>query len=485
MAGAITEPTLAAPSAPVIDAALGRIRAIVGDRGWTTDPGEIAPHVIDQRDRYHGAAAMLVKPADTAQVAAVVGVCADQGIAIVPQGGNTSVCGGSVPGTGGDEIVLNLSRMNRVRDIDPANYTLCAEAGCILADLQAAAAEADRLFPLSLAAEGSCEIGGNLSTNAGGINVLRYGMARDLVLGLEVVLPDGTVWDGLRALRKDNTGYDLKQLFIGAEGTLGVITAAVLKLFPIPRVVTTALVAVAGLDEALTLLSCARSASGDQVSAFELLPRIALDFVCAHVPGTRDPLAKPHDHYVLIELSSGDPGPALAETMERLLGQAVEDGLVLDGVIAANTGQSRDLWKLRDSCSEAQKHEGGSIKHDVSVAVSRVPEFIRRATALVEAAIPGARPVPFGHVGDGNIHFNVSQPPGADKAEFLDQWDALNRIVHDLVHEMGGSFSAEHGVGQLKRDDLARYRPAIELALMRRIKTALDPRGIMNPGKVV
>jgi D-lactate dehydrogenase (cytochrome) len=259
----------------------------------------------------------------------------------------------------------------------------------------------------------------------------------------------------------------------------------VLKLFPIPRVVTTALVAVAGLDEALTLLSCARSASGDQVSAFELLPRIALDFVCAHVPGTRDPLAKPHDHYVLIELSSGDPGPALAETMERLLGQAVEDGLVLDGVIAANTGQSRDLWKLRDSCSEAQKHEGGSIKHDVSVAVSRVPEFIRRATALVEAAIPGARPVPFGHVGDGNIHFNVSQPPGADKAEFLDQWDALNRIVHDLVHEMGGSFSAEHGVGQLKRDDLARYRPAIELALMRRIKTALDPRGIMNPGKVV
>ncbi len=462
-----------------------RLGAIVGEVGCITDPDRLAPHLLDQREKYRGKASILVRPANTDEVAAVVRLCAEERVPIVPQGGNTSMAGGSVPDDSGAAIILSLARMTTIRQVDAANYALCAEAGCVLADLQAAAAEAERLLPLSLAAEGSCLIGGNISTNAGGTNVLRYGMARDQVLGLEVVLPDGRVWNGLRALRKDNTGYDLKQLFIGAEGTLGIITAAMLKLSPMPRSSCTAWLAVADPEAALALLARAREASGDTVSAFELEARRCVDFVLRHIPGTTDPLAQAYDWYVLVELTSPAPDAGLDDVMETLLEAAMADGLVLDGTIAASQAQAQALWALREYVSEAQRPEGGSIKHDVSVPVSRVPEFLRRATALVEQTIPGARPVPFGHVGDGNIHFNVSQPEGADKQAFLARWDALNQVIHDLVMEMAGSFSAEHGIGQLKRAALAHYRQPVEIELMRAIKAALDPDGLFNPGKVI
>ena len=462
-----------------------RLGAIVGEAGCVTDPDRLAPHLLDQREKYRGKASFLVRPANTDEVAAVVRLCAEERVPIVPQGGNTSMAGGSVPDDSGEAIILSLSRMTAIREVDAANYALCAEAGCVLADLQAAAADAERLLPLSLAAEGSCLIGGNISTNAGGTNVLRYGMARDQVLGLEVVLPDGQVWDGLRALRKDNTGYDLKHLFIGAEGTLGIITAAMLKLSPMPRSSCTAWLAVADPEAALALLARAREASGDTVSAFELEARRCVDFVLRHIPGTTDPLAQPYDWYVLVELTSPASDAGLDVVMESLLEAAMADGLVLDGTIAASEAQAQALWGLREYVSEAQRPEGGSIKHDVSVPVSRVPEFLRRATALVEQTIPGARPVPFGHAGDGNIHFNVSQPEGADKQAFLARWEALNTVVHDLVMEMGGSFSAEHGIGQLKRAALAHYRQPVEIDLMRKIKAVVDPDGLMNPGKVI
>jgi len=415
----------------------------------------------------------------------VVQLCADTRVPIVPQGGNTSMVGGSVPNDSGDAIILSLSRLTTIREVDAANYSLCAEAGCVLADLQAAAANAERLLPLSLAAEGSCLIGGNISTNAGGTNVLRYGMAREQVLGLEVVLPNGQIWDGLRALRKDNTGYDLKQLFIGAEGTLGIITAAMLKLSPIPRSTCTAWLAVSDPEAALTLLTCAREASGDTVTAFELEARRCVDFVLRNIPGTMDPLTQHYDWYVLVELTSPASNAGLDAVMETILETAMADGLVLDGTIAASEAQARALWALRENVSEAQRPEGGSIKHDVSVPVSRMPEFLRRATALTEETIPAARPVPFGHAGDGNIHFNVTQPEGANKVEFLTRWEELNAVIHDLVMEMGGSFSAEHGIGQLKREALVHYRQPVEIEMMRAIKAALDPHGLMNPGKVI
>ena len=462
-----------------------RIRAIVGEAGCVTDPQVIAPHLVDQRDKYRGEAAILVRPASTREVAEVVRLCAGEGVAIVPQGGNTSMVGGSVPRAGGDEIIVSLSRLNRIREIDAANYALTAEAGCILADLQAAAEAAERLLPLSLAAEGSCQIGGNISTNAGGTNVLRYGMARDQVLGLEVVLADGSVWDGLRALRKDNTGYDLKQLFIGAEGTLGIITAATLTLMLRPRDLCTAWLAIPDPEAALALLARAREISGDAVTTFEIEARRCVDFVLRNIPGTVDPLARPYAWYVLVELTSAAADAGLAAVMERFLESALDDALVLDGTIAASRAQAANLWKLREAVSEAQKPEGGSIKHDVSVPVSRVPEFLRRAAALTEATIPGARPCAFGHAGDGNIHFNVTQPEGADKQAFLAQWDRLNGVIHDLVMSMGGSFSAEHGIGQLKREALRHYRQPVEIEMMQKIKAALDPVGIFNPGKVV
>ncbi len=465
--------------------ALDRIRAIVGPRGWTTDPDDMAPFLVEERGLYKGRARMVVRPAATSEVAEVVKICAEAGIAIVPQGGNTGLVGGGIPHEDGEEIVVSLGRMNRVRAIDPLNYTMTLEAGCILAAAQKAAVDVDRLFPLSLGAEGTCQIGGNLSTNAGGVGVLRYGMARDLVLGLEVVLPDGRVWDGLRGLRKDNTGYDLKQLFIGAEGTLGIITAVVLKLFPRPGTIETAFIAVPDPAAAIELLARMRAGTGDAVTAFELISRRPLEMVLRHIPGTSDPLAGTHPWYVLMEASSGDAGGGLRSAVESVLGAAAEAGLVRDAAIAASGEQAKALWRLRETITEAQKPEGGSIKHDVSVPVSKVPEFIARATAACEAALPGIRVVAFGHAGDGNIHYNLSQPTAADRAQFLARWSEFNRIVHDIVADLGGSISAEHGIGRLKREELRHYKPAVAIDLMRTLKQAFDPKGIMNPGKVI
>jgi FAD/FMN-containing dehydrogenase len=461
------------------------IKAAVGPKGWSDDPTALEPQLIDWRRRYRGRTPLLVRPASTAEVAAVVRLCAAARVPIVPQGGNTSLCGGSIPSEGGEEILLSLSRMNRVRSIDAANYTITVEAGCILAQVQAAASQADRLFPLSLAAEGTCQIGGNLSTNAGGITVLRYGNARDLVLGLEVVLPDGQVWDGLRELRKDNSGYDLKQLFLGAEGTLGIITAAVLKLFPKPIERVTAFVAVNDLTAAVELLARCRAASGDAVTSFELLPRIGIDLGRRYFAGVVEPLTERRDYYVLIELTAAVADSGLRATLERTLEQALKDELIADATVAESVEQARRLWFVREAIVELQKFAGASIKHDISLPVSRVPEFLPRAIAAVTQAQPGIRPVSFGHIGDGNIHFNLYQPEDMDGGAFLARQAEMNRIVHDIVAVLGGSFSAEHGIGRLRRDDMQRYKPPLELELMRRIKQALDPDNIMNPGKVV
>jgi len=374
--------------------------------------------------------------------------------------------------------------MNRIRAIDPVNFTMTVEAGCILAHLHEAAAEVDRLFPLSLGAEGSCQIGGNLSTNAGGIAVLRYGNTRELTLGVEVVLPDGQVWDGLRGLRKDNTGYDLKQLFIGGEGTLGIITAATVKLFPKPRETDTALLALSRVEDVMDLFSRARAATADQLTAFELIPRAGLDLALAHIPGTIDPLAKPHPRYVLLEMSSSQTESGLRGLLERLLAGVLEEGLVADGVIAESGAQARELWRIREPIVEAQLFSG-SIKHDVFVPVSRVAEFIIRASTGVSERLPGIRPIAFGHVGDGNIHFNLTQPERADTAAYLGRWQEFNDIVHGVVRELRGSISAEHGVGMMKCEEITHYKSAVEIELMRRVKRALDPANIMNPGKVV
>ena len=470
---------------PVPGDVIERLKAVVGPKGWSNDATTLAPQLVDWRRRYQGRTPLLVRPATTPEVAEVVSLCAEARVPIVPQGGNTSLCGGSIPSEAGDEILLSLSRMNRVRAIDAANYTITAEAGCILAQVQQAASEADRMFPLSLAAEGSCQIGGNLSTNAGGITVLRYGNARELVLGLEVVLPDGRVWDGLRGLRKDNTGYDLKQLFLGAEGTLGIITAAVLKLFPKPRERVTAFVAVTDLPAAVELLGRCRATSGDAVTSFELLPRAGIDLGQRYVAGVAEPLRQRRDYYVLIELTSAIDDSGLRGTLEKALEQALEDGLIADATVAESAEQSRRLWFVRESLVELQKFAGASIKHDVSVPVSSVPAFMTRAIAAVTSALPGIRPVPFGHIGDGNIHFNLYQPETMGADAFLARQSELSRIVHDVVAALDGSISAEHGIGRLRRDDLQRYKPAIELELMRRIKQALDPDNIMNPGKVI
>ncbi|KIL97111.1 D-2-hydroxyglutarate dehydrogenase [Paramagnetospirillum magnetotacticum MS-1] len=463
---------------------IDQLAAIVGPGNVITDSNDLAPYLVEERGLYHGAALAVVRPNSTAQVAEVVKLCASAGIPMVPQGGNTGLCGGAVPSEDGRAVVISTERLTRIRAVDPVDFTLTAEAGCILSNLQQAAAEADCLFPLSLGAEGSCRIGGNISTNAGGTNVLRYGNTRDLVLGLEVVLPDGQVWNGLKRLRKDNTGYALQHLFIGAEGTLGLITACVLKLFPRPREIATAFVALSDLEAALPLFARARTASGDSVTACELVPRIGLELGMRHVPGVRDPFESPHDWMLLLELSSSRPG-GLRDALEEVLGQAFEDGLAVDAVIAESDAQRSDFWRIREAIPEAQKKEGGSIKHDVAVATSRVPEMIRRCTSAVEAAMPGIRVVPFGHLGDGNTHFNLTQPPDADKAAFLTRWEEMNRIVHDIVVEMEGSISAEHGIGRLKVDELVHYKPEIDLNLMARIKKAFDPNGLMNPGKIL
>jgi len=466
-------------------AVLERLKAAVGPKGYTTDPDEIAPLCQSWRDNWRGWVPMVVRPANTAEVATVVAICAETGTPMVPQGGNTGLTGGSQPHDTGAEIILSTTRMNRVREIDTVNNTMTVDAGCILASLQDAASDADRLFPLSLAAEGSCQIGGNLSTNAGGTQVLRYGNARNLVLGLEVVLPDGRIWDGLRGLRKDNTGYDLKQLFIGAEGTLGIITAAVLKLFPKPTEIQTALVAVPDPAASLSLLSRATDAVGEQVTAFELIQRRAIDFVLSNVPGVPDPLEQSYPWYVLMEISGQGPPDSLRDTVEGLLGGGLEDGEVLDAVLAANRGQGQALWKIRESIPEAQNHEGPSVKHDVSVPLSRIAEFIERADQALAAAYPGVRCVAFGHIGDGNIHYNPAQPLGERGADFAKEYGAVNRIVHDLISELNGSISAEHGLGRLRRDEARHYKSYVEMDLMQTLKDALDPTNIMNPGKVV
>jgi FAD/FMN-containing dehydrogenase len=467
------------------DTFIDSLTDIVGDSGMLTGATDMAPYLIDERQRYRGNALAVVRPVSTEQVSAIVRRCAEAGVAIVPQGGNTSLCGAATPFEHGREIVLSLARMNRIREVDPTNYTITVDAGVILADVQKAAEEAARLFPLSLGGEGTARIGGNLSTNAGGTGVLRYGTARELTLGLEVVLPDGRVWDGLSGLRKDNTGYDLKQLFIGAEGTLGIITAAVLKLFPRPDDVQTAFVAVPDARAAVEFLTRARIASGDRVITFELIPRLPLELVLRYIPGARDPLANSYDAYVLFELASSQPGDDLRGLMETVLSDAMEAGLALDAAIAESGQQAADFWRLRETLPEAQKYSGASIKHDISVPISRIADFLDDASAQVEAAVPGLRVCAFGHLGDGNIHFNLCQPEGGDGAAFEARMADLNRIVHDTVVSMRGSISAEHGIGRLRKDELAHYSSNVSLDLMRRIKAAIDPDGIMNPGKVI
>ncbi|HMA15910.1 MAG TPA: FAD-binding oxidoreductase [Kiloniellaceae bacterium] len=474
-----------APKPPDFDALKQRLLGALGDKTIVSDAEAIAPYLEEQRRRYRGTTPFVIRPGSTEEVATAVKLCRAAGVAIVPQGGNTGLVAGAVPFAEDHAVLLSLGRLNRVRKVDPVDYSITVEAGCILQQVQQAAAEADRLFPLSLGAEGSCQIGGNLSTNAGGVHVLRYGTMRDLVLGLEVVLPDGRVWNGLRALRKDNTGYALKHLFVGAEGTLGIITAACLKLFPRPAETEVAFVAVRDPTAAVELLGRARAATGDRVNAFELIPRIGLDFALKHIEGIEDPLGERSDWYVLVELASGRADGSLRESLEEFLAAAIEDELVSDAALAANERQAQAFWAIREGIVEAQKFEGGSIKHDVSVAVSRTPEFIARATKLVQEMVPGIRPVPFGHVGDGNIHFNLSQPENADRDAYLARWEEVNEAVHELVVGMDGSISAEHGIGHMKVAENARFKSPEERDLMRAVKQALDPEGLMNPGKVV
>ena len=461
------------------------IQAIVGPAGLITSPVEVAPYATDWRKRYLGKPSAVVRPASTAEVAGVVRACADSRTAIVPQGGNTGLCGAATPDSSGSQIVLNLSRMNRVRAIDTRNNTMTVDAGCVLAKLQNTAKEAGRLFPLSLAAEGSCEIGGNLSTNAGGTAVLRYGNARELVLGLEVVLPSGEVWEGLRGLRKDNTGYDLKQLFIGAEGTLGVITAAVLKLFPLPKSHATAVVALQSPEKALALLEHALEACGERLTGFELFSDFCLSLVLKHFRDTTAPFRHRFPHYVLMELSDTQSGEGVRDLVESMLEAALGEKSILDAAVAQSETQARDFWKLREFISEAQAHEGPNIKHDVSIPISRIADFISATDAELARAHTGVRMVTFGHLGDGNLHYNVSAPQGVDPDVFVRNTAVINRLVHDGVARFGGSISAEHGLGQLKRDEIQRYKSPLELELMRKLKRALDPHGIMNPGKVL
>lgn len=462
---------------------LDRFAALVGAGQALSAPVDIEPFLVEHRDLYRGTTPLVLRPGSVAEVSAIMKLAHETGTPVVPQGGNTGLVGGQIPH--GGEIVLSLSRLNAIRAVDPDGDTITVEAGCILDQVHGAAEAADRLFPLSLGSEGSCQVGGNLSTNAGGTAVLAYGNARELVLGLEVVLADGRIWNGLRALRKDNTGYSLKDLFIGAEGTLGVITAAVLKLFPRPRAQATAFAAVTDPAAALALFRIARAKAGSQLTACEILPRIGFDFVLRHSPASRDPIAGVHSWYVLIELSSPLEDADLDSLMQAILESAFEQGIVADAAVAASIAQARDFWDLRLKMSEVQRNEGGSIKNDVSVPVARVPELIERGSAAAEAIVPGIRPVPFGHLGDGNIHFNFSQPVGADRAAFLAQWGPVTDAIDEIVLDLGGSISAEHGIGFLKRHLMEQIKQPVELELMRTIKAALDPRGILNPGKVV
>jgi len=461
---------------------LPRFAAIVGAKYAITDPVALEPFLIEGRGIYHGSASMLLRPGSLDEVVAILKLANETKTPLVPQGGNTGLVGGQIPFDG--ELILSLTRLDKIRDVDPASNTMTCEAGVVLAKAQDAAAAVDRLFPLSLGAEGSCTIGGNLSTNAGGTAALAYGIARELVLGLEVVLADGRIMHLLSKLKKDNTGYDLRNIFVGAEGTLGIITAAVLKLFPRPRAVETAFIGVPSPAAAVKLLNLARTRAGGTVTSFELIVRGVIEFAVKHGHGVRDPLTGKHPWYVLMEVSS-QHSDGLRESLEQLLADAAQQGLVEDATIAASLDQSKAFWHLRHVLPEVQKPEGGSIKHDVSVPVASVPNFLAEASAAVERLIPGCRPVPFGHVGDGNIHFNVSQPVGADQAKFLARWGEVNAVVDKIVLKYHGSISAEHGIGKLKRDSLAKVKDPVALELMRSLKRMLDPDGILNPGKVL
>jgi FAD/FMN-containing dehydrogenase len=458
---------------------------IVGPDGILTDAADIAPYLTDHRKLYQGRALAVIVPRSVEQISRLLRFCNENRIGVVPHGGNTGYCGGATPDESGNQVVVSMRRMNRIRGVDALNYSLVAEAGCILADVQRAADEAERFFPLSLGSEGSCQIGGNLSTNAGGLSVLRYGMMRELVLGLEVVLADGRVLSSLSALRKDNTGYDIKSLFLGAEGTLGIITAASVKLFPKIRSSATALVAVPKVRAAVDLLARLREASGDRVSSFELIPRIGIELTTQHIPGVIDPLQQPYSWYVLCELTSARAADPLDTIMEEALGAALEDGLVLDAALARNERERAALWKLRETIPEAQRIDGESLKHDISVTITALPDFVERASRWVEDNVPDGRLVIYGHVGDGNLHFNLNQAPGSDRNIFLAREPAIKRAIHDLVSEFGGSFSAEHGIGRLKVGELEHYAAAVEIDLMRAVKKALDPNGVLNPGKVL
>ena len=475
----------AAPAAALTDAHVAEIRSIVGDAGLIAAADDMAPYLMDWRGLYATDTPLVVRPADAEAVAGVLRVCHRERLAVVPQGGGTGLVGGHLPFAGRGEIILNLGRMNRIRDLDVAAGVLTAEAGVTLKAAQAAADDAGLLFPLSLASEGTCQIGGNLATNAGGVNVLTYGNARELTLGVEAVTADGQLWNGLRKLRKDNTGYDLKNLLIGSEGTLGIITAATLRLWPKPKGKATVYAGLGSLEAVAAFFEGARAAAGPALTAFELLPEMGVQFVLRHGSGVRQPLTDPTPWVVLFDISSLESEEAAQATAERILTDAFEAGHVSDAVLAGSLAQAGELWSIRELLSEVQKLEGGSIKNDVSVPVGAIPAFIHAADTAVERLVPGARPVPFGHWGDGNIHYNISQPVGADREAYLARWDDVTEAVNDIVLSMDGSISAEHGIGRMKRAKLAEIKAGPEIEMMRAIKRALDPHGILNPGKVV
>lgn len=458
---------------------------IIGDANVLVSDDDKSPFLVEWRDKFRGATPMVLRPGSTAEVAECVKLAAQHDLKVVPQGGNTGLVGGQIPNPDGSEIVLSLSRLNKIRHVDAEGYTMVADSGVTLQAIHDAAEKYGRLFPLTLASQGSCEIGGNIATNAGGTAVLSYGNTRDLILGLEVVLANGEIWEGLRTLRKDNTGYDLKQIFIGSEGTLGIITGASLKLYPAPASVEVALVALDSPARALSLFSLAKSHAGNMLTGFELMPETGMQFVCEHMEQSRYPFEAQHPWYVLMEISAGTKDIDIAKLTETIFTEAFEAGLLRDGLLAQSKAQAADFWRLRHALSEAQKFEGGSIKHDVSVPVAKVPAFLEEAIAAVIEAVPGCRPVPFGHMGDGNIHFNITQPKSADKAEYLSKWDEVNRVVHGIVASYNGSISAEHGIGILKRDLLAEVKSATEMNMMRSIKAALDPSNMFNPGRIL
>jgi FAD/FMN-containing dehydrogenase len=474
----VTQPASSAP-------AIAELLSLLGEDCVRTDAGELGPLLVDHRGLYHGNAAALILPRTVEQVARALAFCDSHRIGVVPQGGNTGYCGGATPDETGNQVIVSLRRLNQIRKLDTLNYSMTVEAGCVLAEVQRAAAEAERLFPLSLGSEGTCQIGGNLSTNAGGTSVLRYGMMRELVLGLEVVLPDGRILDSLTGLRKDNTGYDVKSLFLGAEGTLGIITAATLKLFPAIRSIATAFVAVASVQAAVELLSRLRNHSGDCISSFELMPRLAVDLTVQHIRPVVDPLPGRHDWYVLCELTSPRAEEPLDTVLENVLAEAHTAGLVEDAAIAQSGREADSFWFVRENIPRAQHLDGASLKHDISVPVAALPQFVKQAAEWVSGHVPEGRLIAYGHVGDGNLHFNLNQDPLVPAETFLARAEEVKRAIHDLVHEFGGSFSAEHGIGRLKVAELERYAPPVELALMRSIKQAFDPNGIMNPGKVL